>query len=144
MTANQYDISVSLALSPYLATVLRVAFPVHTLEDWGSRGAIPFISLIEEEVIDRFIKGLERERFEVHAIHTSTVAAQVLAHVLDFADAEVFESYREEIDTSGSAAEQSIWSGMDADSRNRIVEEAGTIGRAAQEAWNELTRNDPR
>lgn len=136
----QNQVTVSLEVSPYMATVLRVQFSEGSLELYAGRKDGDGIPALEQAAIDSFIKGLEQGRFEVHAVHTSRVAANLLANVLGFADPDQFESFREDVDTFGSTAEQRMWLEMDANSRALLVQEAETVGRSAQKAWDEIKR----
>ncbi|WP_321944031.1 hypothetical protein [Paraburkholderia tropica] len=137
----QDQFSISIPLHPFVAVVIRVQFPATALERFATTGGSDPVSEEDRHVINRFLSGLSVNRLELSGPHSSRVASNLIAHLLDFTTPAGLEPYLDDLAIS-APADIAEWRAMTEAQRLAIYENARAVGDLANEAWAELTRSD--
>ena len=128
-------VALSVALSPYLAKVLR---------EWCVDGddallprlerAVAPLSLDDQETATRFRRGLEHGRLEVHGTYVSVVTAALLRKLREFHDpAEL--GYR--VDSTFSDSDEE-WCRMSESGQGRFIEEVRGLASIASQTLRKI------
>ncbi|MDR5798316.1 hypothetical protein QCE49_33515 [Caballeronia sp. LZ008] len=129
------EFSISIQLSAYLATVLRVEFS----ESFFTGPTCEPLEGLDRSSVDAFLKGLDEQRLEIHSGYRSSVISSLLFQVTGFANPEDLETMFEDVLRFGSAAEKQQWTTITPEERRKVENESG---RVAQLCGAELEKRD--
>jgi len=128
-------VALSIALSPYLAKVLRRG----CIDGDGAllprlERAVAPLSIADQETARRFRDGLEHGRLEVHGASISVVTATLLGKLREFHDPAGL-GYR--VDSTFSDSDEE-WCRMSERGQGRFIEEARDLASMASQAWRKM------
>ncbi|WP_197386304.1 hypothetical protein [Ralstonia pseudosolanacearum] len=128
-------VALSVALSPYLAKVLR-RWCVDGNDALLTRleRAVAPLSIDDQETARRFRDGLEHGRLEVHGAYISVVTATLLGKLREFHDPAGL-GYR--VDSTFSDSDEE-WCRMSERGQGRFIEEARDLASMASQAWRKM------